>query len=122
MHQQFDQLGQGFFVALVRQPEQRLAAGFSLYRRALAIREKVLGPNHPDVATSLNNLGNLLTVKGELAAAEELLARWRALPQGADAAMVGEVRDGQAHVLLETAFGGQRILEELEDDPLPRIC
>jgi len=25
-----------------------------LHKRALAIREKALGPNHPDVATSLN--------------------------------------------------------------------
>jgi Tfp pilus assembly protein PilF len=27
-----------------------------LYERALAIREQVLGPNHPDTANSLNNL------------------------------------------------------------------
>jgi tetratricopeptide (TPR) repeat protein len=26
------------------------------YRRALAIREKELGPDHPDIASSLNNL------------------------------------------------------------------
>jgi len=25
-------------------------------------------------------------------------------------------------VVLHTELGGQRILEELEDDPLPRIC
>jgi len=25
-------------------------------------------------------------------------------------------------VLLQTVLGGERILEELEDDPLPRIC
>ena len=30
-----------------------------LYERALAIREKALGPEHPDVATSLNNLAVL---------------------------------------------------------------
>ena len=30
-----------------------------LYQRALAIKEKALGPNHPDVATSLNNLAEL---------------------------------------------------------------
>ena len=30
-----------------------------LYERALAIREKALGPDHPDVATSLNNLAGL---------------------------------------------------------------
>jgi hydrogenase maturation factor len=25
-------------------------------------------------------------------------------------------------VILDTAFGGQRWIDELEDDPLPRIC
>src|SRR5664280_1174877 len=38
------------------------------------------------------------------------------------AALVGELRLGPAHVLLETGFGGLRVLDELEDDPLPRIC
>lgn len=32
----------------------RLAEAESLYERALAIREKVLGAEHPTVATSLN--------------------------------------------------------------------
>ena len=31
-----------------------------LYERSLAIREKALGPNHPDVAESLNNTARLL--------------------------------------------------------------
>ena len=30
-----------------------------LYQRALDISEKVLGPEHPDVATTLNNLAAL---------------------------------------------------------------
>ena len=37
-----------------------------LYRRALAIRERVFGPDHPEVSTSLNNLANLLTASGEV--------------------------------------------------------
>jgi len=45
--------------------------------------------------------------------AEQLLQRWQALPQGNAAGK---------HVLLQTELGGERILEELEDDPLPRIC
>lgn len=40
----------------------------------------------------------------------------------AEAALAGEVQAGPARVLLETRLGGERILEELEDDPLPRIC
>ena len=31
----------------------------SLYQSSLAIREKILGKDHPDVATSLNNLAGL---------------------------------------------------------------
>jgi hypothetical protein len=30
------------------------------YERALAIREKALGPDHPYTAASLNNLGELM--------------------------------------------------------------
>ncbi|MCX5698057.1 MAG: tetratricopeptide repeat protein [Candidatus Omnitrophica bacterium] len=46
-----------------------------LYRRALAIREKILGPEHPDTATSLGNLALLLYKKGEYQAAEPLYRR-----------------------------------------------
>jgi hypothetical protein len=38
-----------------------------LFERALAIREKLLGPAHPDMATSLNNLSNLLHAQGDRA-------------------------------------------------------
>lgn len=31
----------------------------ALYQRSLAMREKALGPDHPDVAQSLNNLAVL---------------------------------------------------------------
>jgi hydrogenase expression/formation protein HypE len=54
--------------------------------------------------------------------AEEALARWRARPEGREAALIGEVVAEPARVVLHTELGGQRILEELEDDPLPRIC
>jgi hydrogenase expression/formation protein HypE len=38
------------------------------------------------------------------------------------AALIGDLRVGFSQVVLDTAFGGQRSLDELEDDPLPRIC
>src|SRR6266540_279141 len=44
-----------------------------LARRALAIRERTLPPNHPDLATSLSNLGELLNRMGQYAEAEALL-------------------------------------------------
>ena len=46
-----------------------------LYRRALEIREKVLGREHPDTATSLNNLAVLLENKGDYEGAEPLYRR-----------------------------------------------
>jgi len=58
----------------------------------------------------------------DAANAEAALACWQALPQGRDAAIIGQVNMGRAQVVLETELGGRRILEELEDDPLPRIC
>lgn len=54
--------------------------------------------------------------------AEAVLERWHALPGGADAALIGHVAEGRPQVLLETALGGRRLVTELEDDPLPRIC
>lgn len=54
--------------------------------------------------------------------ASDLLARWKSLPDGGDAAIIGEIASANRHVVLETFAGGERILEELEDDPMPRIC
>jgi hydrogenase expression/formation protein HypE len=58
----------------------------------------------------------------EASQANDALARWQALPQGRDAAIIGKVNEGRVHVVLETELGGERLLEELENDPLPRIC
>ena len=45
------------------------------YERALAIREKVLGAEHPDTASSLNNLAGLYYAQGEYAQALPLFQR-----------------------------------------------
>ncbi len=42
----------------------------ALYQRAPAIWEKTLGPEHPDVAQSLNNLAELYRAQGRYAEAE----------------------------------------------------
>jgi len=39
-----------------------------------------------------------------------------------DAAIIGLIKKGESQVVLKTELGGERILQELEDDPLPRIC
>jgi Flp pilus assembly protein TadD len=46
-----------------------------LYERALAIREKALGPEHSDTAESLNALAVLLSNEGDFAGARLLLKR-----------------------------------------------
>ncbi len=55
--------------------------------------------------------------------ADAALAAIRAHPLGAEATVVGEVRDDpRGLVLLRTGFGGTRIVDMLVGDPLPRIC
>ncbi len=54
--------------------------------------------------------------------ADEALAVWRALPQGRNAERIGRIGAAGERVVLETPLGGERLLEALEDDPLPRIC
>jgi hydrogenase expression/formation protein HypE len=54
--------------------------------------------------------------------ADDALAAWRDLEQGRDAARIGRISAQDTRVILETELGGERFLEELEDDPLPRIC
>jgi hydrogenase expression/formation protein HypE len=54
---------------------------------------------------------------------EDALTALRAVPDGADAAVIGRVgEDPPGLVLLKTAFGGTRIMDLLVGDPLPRIC
>jgi len=52
-----------------------------LYQRALAIREQVLGPEHPDTALSLNNLAMLYDSQGKYEQAEPLLQRALAIQE-----------------------------------------
>ncbi|HVN46828.1 MAG TPA: hydrogenase expression/formation protein HypE [Steroidobacteraceae bacterium] len=54
--------------------------------------------------------------------APRALQALRALPAGAQAALIGSTTTAHTRVVLSTALGGERCLEELEDDPLPRIC
>lgn len=54
--------------------------------------------------------------------AEQTLERWQATAGGAGAQRIGIINDAAPRVILETTVGGERYLEELEDDPLPRIC
>ncbi len=50
-----------------------------LYKRSLAIHEKALGPEHPNVATSLENYAALLRENGRTAEADKMEARAKAI-------------------------------------------
>jgi len=46
----------------------------------------------------------------------------RSMIEGKEAAKIGEIVDDDAHVILETAVGGERLLDTSDDEALPRIC
>lgn len=54
--------------------------------------------------------------------ADDAISAWRNIRTGEQAARIGRVVAGESRIILETSLGGERFLEELEDDPLPRIC
>lgn len=55
-------------------------------------------------------------------AADAALAAMRADKYGAEAAIIGEVLEGDGRVYLRTSFGSERILDMLVGEQLPRIC
>jgi len=98
--------------------------GISIDERLLPVRPEVngaceiLGIDPLYVA----NEGKLVAVVAP-EAADAALAALRGHPLGAAAAVVAEVREEPPGlVLLETAFGGSRVVDMLAGDPLPRIC
>jgi hydrogenase expression/formation protein HypE len=88
-------------------------------------------PVNPAVTTVCEMLGYdplYLACEGRVVAviaadqADEALAAWHASETGAGAARIGRIDAATKRVIIETELGGERFLEELEDDPLPRIC
>ncbi len=56
-------------------------------------------------------------------ASQDALRVLRAVPGCEQAAAIGEVRQKPpGMVLVETSFGGRRVMDQLVGDPLPRIC
>ncbi len=97
--------------------------GVRLVQTALPIRDPV-----QSVCDMLGYDPMYLACEGRVVAvidagqAADLLACWQGMDEGAGASLVGRMDAETARVVLETEIGGERLLEELEDDPLPRIC
>jgi len=98
---------------------------------AMVVREAAV-PVHPAVAGAAELLGidpMYVANEGKLVAfvapeaADGALAALRGAPGGEEAAEIGEVKtEPVGMVLVETAFGGKRVMDQLVGDPLPRIC
>ena len=98
---------------------------------AIVVREADV-PVHPAVAGACEILGidpMYVANEGRLVAfvapeaAGDALAALQSAPGCEDAADIGEVRtEPPGLVLVETAFGGRRVMDLLVGDPLPRIC
>ena len=54
--------------------------------------------------------------------ADAALAAMKASPYGEDAAIIGDVAEGNGRVYVATAFGATRIMDMLVGEQLPRIC
>lgn len=98
--------------------------GIRLDEPALPVRGEVRGACELlglDVLYMANE-GKLVAVV-PAADAPAVLAAMRAHPAGAQAAIVGEVQPGPAgQVVMRTAFGGERVVDMLQGEQLPRIC
>jgi hydrogenase expression/formation protein HypE len=98
---------------------------------AMLVREGAV-PVHPAVAGACEILGidpMYVANEGKLVAfvapegAADALAAMRSVPGCEAAAEIGEVKtEPPGMVLVETAFGGKRVMDLLVGDPLPRIC
>ncbi|MEE9150520.1 MAG: hydrogenase expression/formation protein HypE [Thermoplasmata archaeon] len=53
---------------------------------------------------------------------EEVFEVLRKTEEGKDAAVIGEVKNGDGIVILNTSVGGKRIVDMPIGDPVPRIC
>jgi hydrogenase expression/formation protein HypE len=99
------------------------AMGVRLKQGALPVRDPV-----QSVCDMLGYDPMYLACEGRVVAvidpaqADALLSAWQGMESGVNASLIGCIDSAINHVLLETEIGGERILEELEDDPLPRIC
>lgn len=98
--------------------------GVAIWEEAIPVREvvngacEILGIDPLYVA----NEGKLLAVV-DPSVADAALAALRGVEGGEEAAIIGEVCEEPARmVLMHTQFGGTRMIDMLVGDPLPRIC
>jgi len=113
----------GGLATVCHELQRTTGMGLRLQAAAIPIRDPV-----QSVCDMLGYDPLFLACEGRIVAivdptvAEDVLTKWQSQSNGKDAAIIGKIDAALSHVILETQYGGERILEELEDDPLPRIC
>lgn len=80
-------------LAVVAERRGHVGEALDLYRRALAIEERALGPDHPYVAMVLGSYAALLRRGGQATQAAALEARARSIWRGGAAGRSGESTD-----------------------------
>ncbi len=114
----------GGLATVVNEIAEASGVGIELDEAATPIREDVRGfceilgldPLY------LANEGKLVAVV-PAAAADAAMTALRAHPLGRGSSIIGKVTDGRpGRVVMQTMFGGKRIVDMLVGDQLPRIC
>ena len=114
----------GGLAATANEISRQSGVGMRLFEAAIPIRTEVVGACELLGLDPLNvaNEGKLLAIV-PAADAPRLLAAMRHHPLGRDAAIIGEVVDDPARfVRLATRIGGERMVDWLAGEQLPRIC
>lgn len=114
----------GGLAATLNEIAQQAGVGLRLAEEAIPVKGAVAA------ACELLGLDPLYVAnEGKLVAfvaarsADDVLAAMRAHPLGREAAIIGEaVADEHRFVQMTTAFGGERIVDWLAGEQLPRIC
>jgi hydrogenase expression/formation protein HypE len=114
----------GGLATVLNEFAQSSNVGIRISERDVPLREEVKG------ACEILGLDPLyLANEGRLVAvvppdgADAVLAAMRAHPSGSSAAIIGEVTDERrGMVTMQTIFGGERIVDMLVGEQLPRIC
>jgi hydrogenase expression/formation protein HypE len=112
----------GLATALIEFAESA-KVGVRLYEEKIPVREEVkfISEMIGYDPLYLANEGKAVIIASK-EDAEKTLELLRSHPLGKDAEIIGEVTKDFKGVRLITSIGGERRLELLEEDPLPRIC
>jgi hydrogenase expression/formation protein HypE len=114
----------GGLAATLNEIADQSGVGIQLQEAALPLRQEVKGACELLGLDPLNvaNEGKLIAIVSA-DRANHILSAMREHPQGEAAAIVGEVTDDPMHLVrMVTHIGGERVIDWLHGEQLPRIC